>query len=500
MTTKGDIGALEASGLIGLAALQPELEYLFRHVLVQDAAYGSLLKQERRELHRRVADALIELYPERHAELAGVIGMHLEEAGDPARAAPFLVEAGDRALARFATREARALFDRARAALGADAVDVETARLLLRAGLGAVRAGWTFAPTPGEIARVAELIPIAERVGDLRLLSEIHFWNAFMRAGQGELPETSAELRRSTERLAELGAQQADPVARAMPEAIMGANMVFGGQLREGADLLRKAAPVIDAGGDAITASQLYQTIALAYSRLGDFAGAELAAGRGDRLAAEGDPIARLDSDIVRASIASERGELDVAVDLAAKCAANSEELGATLCGIPANYFLGDGRLRRGQAELAKPSFERMLQLGAGEQEALGGLGALGRAGLAAAIARLGDANAALADFDGALAAAQRFRDPFSEATILARRGAALAREGSPDQAALLADFEAAVAIFERIGARPALSRTLRAYASALARADRGPEARAARERAEAIKTELGLRDPDLAV
>ncbi len=53
--------------------MEPELEYLFRHVLVQDAAYASLLKQERRELHRRVADTLIELYPERRGELAGVI-------------------------------------------------------------------------------------------------------------------------------------------------------------------------------------------------------------------------------------------------------------------------------------------------------------------------------------------------------------------------------------------------------------------------------------------
>lgn len=500
MTTKADIGALEASGLIGLAALQPELEYLFRHVLVQDAAYASLLKQERRELHRRVADALIDLYPERREELAGVIGMHLEEAGESLRAAPFLVEAGDRALARFASREARAFFDRAQTALPAEGTDPETTRLRLRVGINAVRAGWTFAPTAGEIARLAELIPVAERVGDLRLLSEVHFWNALMRGSQGELPETSPELRRSAERLAQLGAEQSDPVARAMPEAIMGANLVFSGQLREGARLLHKAAPVIDAAGDAITASQLYQMLALAYSRLGDFAAAERNAIRGDRLAVDGDPIARLDADIVRASIASERGDLDVAVALATQCAANSEQLGATLCGIPANYFLGDGRLRRGEASLAKPPFERMLQLGAGEAEGLGGLGALGRAGLAATVARLGDPDAALADFDAALAAARRFGDPFSEGTILARRAAALAREGSSNQPTLLADLEAAIAIFERIEARPALSRTLRAFAQALARAGRGPEANAARERAEAIKNELGLRDPDLVV
>ena len=44
------LDTLEAKGLIRLATIDPELEYLFRHALVQDAAYESLLKQERRSI------------------------------------------------------------------------------------------------------------------------------------------------------------------------------------------------------------------------------------------------------------------------------------------------------------------------------------------------------------------------------------------------------------------------------------------------------------------
>ena len=51
MTAEIELDTLESKGLIRLAAMSPELEYLFRHQLVQDAAYGSLLKQVRRELH-----------------------------------------------------------------------------------------------------------------------------------------------------------------------------------------------------------------------------------------------------------------------------------------------------------------------------------------------------------------------------------------------------------------------------------------------------------------
>ena len=75
MTTKTDLGKLEASGLIQVAAVQPELEYLFRHALVQDAAYSSLLKQDRRTLHRLAAETLLTLYPDRRRELAAVIAL-----------------------------------------------------------------------------------------------------------------------------------------------------------------------------------------------------------------------------------------------------------------------------------------------------------------------------------------------------------------------------------------------------------------------------------------
>jgi predicted ATPase len=64
------LGTLEHAGLIHLAQLQPDLEYLFRHVLVQDAAYDSLLRQDRRHLHRAVAEVLERLYPDRLDALA----------------------------------------------------------------------------------------------------------------------------------------------------------------------------------------------------------------------------------------------------------------------------------------------------------------------------------------------------------------------------------------------------------------------------------------------
>src|SRR5688500_18237766 len=109
------LDALEAKGLIRLATFQPELEYLFRHALVQDTAYGSLLKQERRALHLLVGAALEDLYPDRRGDLAAVLAMHFEQAGETDRAIRYLAEAARFAYDRFAIVEAYDLYSRAAA-------------------------------------------------------------------------------------------------------------------------------------------------------------------------------------------------------------------------------------------------------------------------------------------------------------------------------------------------------------------------------------------------
>ena len=132
MSARQELGRLEASGLIQIAALQPELEYLFRHVLVQEAAYASLLKQDRRALHKAAAEAILALHPDRRREFAPVVAMHLEQAGETAKAAEYLVLAGEHALERFANKEAVSFFQRAIELVGDSQPDFR-----LRAAIGA---------------------------------------------------------------------------------------------------------------------------------------------------------------------------------------------------------------------------------------------------------------------------------------------------------------------------------------------------------------------------
>jgi len=93
----------------------PEAEpaYAFKHSLVQQTAYESLLVQERRALHRAVGEALEAMYADSRSEFAEVLAEHFSNAGQAERALPYARQAAERALRRFATAEAAALFGRA---------------------------------------------------------------------------------------------------------------------------------------------------------------------------------------------------------------------------------------------------------------------------------------------------------------------------------------------------------------------------------------------------
>jgi len=115
MTLQTDLAALEASGLVRLSQVEPDLEYLFRHALIQDAAYHSLLKTDRRRLHLTVGEALERLYPDRAAsqELAPLLGQHFDEGGDDPRALKYFTLAGEAAGRVYANVEAVSLYTRA---------------------------------------------------------------------------------------------------------------------------------------------------------------------------------------------------------------------------------------------------------------------------------------------------------------------------------------------------------------------------------------------------
>jgi predicted ATPase len=97
---------LIAAGLLFRRGISPHATYLFKHVLVQDAAYGTLLREPRRTLHARIAQALESRFSDVVESRPEILAHHCTEAGLMEKAAALWGEAGQQSLARSALLEA----------------------------------------------------------------------------------------------------------------------------------------------------------------------------------------------------------------------------------------------------------------------------------------------------------------------------------------------------------------------------------------------------------
>jgi predicted ATPase len=106
------LACLGAAEFLYEARLFPDLEYTFKHALTYEVAYGTLLQEHRRKLHRRIAEAIESLYGARLTEQFERLAHHYTEAGRAAQAIGYWQQAGQRAIERSANVEAIGLLER----------------------------------------------------------------------------------------------------------------------------------------------------------------------------------------------------------------------------------------------------------------------------------------------------------------------------------------------------------------------------------------------------
>ena len=181
---------LIAAGLLFRQGVPPHATYLFKHALVQDAAYGTLLREPRRALHARIAETLESQFAEIAENQPELLARHCTEAGLIEKAALLWGKAGQRSLARSALgRSRRAAYPRARP----DCDLARHARAASRADQASSRAhqlrlihvkGYAAPETKAAVERARLLIEQAEALGEpledpLLLFSVLYgFWVA----------------------------------------------------------------------------------------------------------------------------------------------------------------------------------------------------------------------------------------------------------------------------------------------------------------------------------
>jgi predicted ATPase len=175
--------------------LAPQTRYTFKHALIQDAAYQSVLKSTRQRYHQQIARVLEERFPETTETQSELLAHHYTEAGLREQAIPYWQQAGQRAVARSATVEAVAHLTKGLELLKTLPATPERIpqELTLQLALGAplmLTKGWA-APEVGQVYARARVL--CQQMGETPQLFPVLLGLSLFYQVRGELP-TAREL------------------------------------------------------------------------------------------------------------------------------------------------------------------------------------------------------------------------------------------------------------------------------------------------------------------
>ena len=200
---EGALARLVEAGLMSRRGTPPDAAYLFKHALLQDLAYGALLREKKQTLHKRIAEVLEAQFPEVGETQPEALARHCALAGLSEKAAALWGKAGRRSLRRSALAEAESHFSQA---LDQIATHLSTPRLrreeiAAQIGLAStlqLRRGFASSETKAALACTLELIDRAAALGEpvqdsLALFTTLHgLWLASVVASAGEATQKLA--------------------------------------------------------------------------------------------------------------------------------------------------------------------------------------------------------------------------------------------------------------------------------------------------------------------
>jgi class 3 adenylate cyclase/predicted ATPase len=235
---------LTQAGLLFCRGVSPQATFLFKHALVRDVAYGSLLRGQRQQLHARIATTLEVRFPELVEQQPEIVAQHCTDAELIAEAITYWSKAARQSLARYATIEAVA---HARRGLNAVMSRPDSAarwrqELELQSVLaGALNA--SIGAAAEETGRVyARARVLAERIGDTAALAAVLCGQSAHHAQRCEL---AANLEVG-EDLLRLGAKENDATCRMIGHRVKGSSLYWLGEFVAARDQLEHALRLYD--------------------------------------------------------------------------------------------------------------------------------------------------------------------------------------------------------------------------------------------------------------
>ncbi|MCA1554162.1 MAG: hypothetical protein LC737_07275, partial [Chloroflexi bacterium] len=245
-----DLSHLEREELIRERAHDPEIEYVFKHALTQEVAYQSLLAPRRRDLHRRVGEAMETVFAERRSEFSSIVGKHMLRGELWHKAADYLIQAGDAAARLYAHAEAREQFNSALDALAHLPATEDNHVRRVDTTVKLVSVSIVSDDPAKALARLEQIEPTAQtllgadeqsREAQLRL-ARVHYWMGRAQYYRANLREAVGFYR---EALA-VGQRYGDEELMAIPSSVIGQALTAQGQWGKAEALLAQAIPLLE--------------------------------------------------------------------------------------------------------------------------------------------------------------------------------------------------------------------------------------------------------------
>ncbi len=178
---QNDLAALIETHLLTAQDQPAQAGFAFKHTLMQEAAYASLLRQTRQECHRRIAETLENGFPQVAESQPELLAQHYFNAGRQTQAVDFWLRAGERATAQGATLEATTFFDRA-----LEQIAPEDYERRWRALWGRETALYFRGERAAQPADIAALLTVAESLGDDARRAQAHIRQARYATSQAD--------------------------------------------------------------------------------------------------------------------------------------------------------------------------------------------------------------------------------------------------------------------------------------------------------------------------
>jgi len=268
---------LVAAGLLFQQGEPPHATYLFKHALVQDAAYGTLLREPRRALHSRIAETLEGQFAEITENQPELLAHHYTESGLIEKAATFWGKAGQRSLRRSALAEASEQFTSALSLLATLPSTPAIRRVQTKIQVARLAAlvhlhGYAASETKRAIEEARTLFDEAERHGDVPddpfvlFLVVNNAWAASFAGFDGDVARECAS------ELLKLAQKEGGKALLAHAHRAIGLTLLFRGEIAQSRNSLERVFNLYDPDEQADLLARFGQDVRVAALGFGSFA------------------------------------------------------------------------------------------------------------------------------------------------------------------------------------------------------------------------------------